>query len=475
MSVHQVQRVEVDLEPKMIFLFQKTSAHGETDKKPIKQEEQVDYIKEIMNVGDDVLRTVTYAIENNDFSNLSAELKARFSDFAADVKEDAQARTNGTKARRSTYNKTMYWYDPATGESGTARRKASPGGTAPGTGPRGANGSYNRASRFSTQEPGSPPYRHSLKAPTPFRPRFVGKGLALAKMVAGIVGTASFLPANLASMVMMLTGDMSGMIAFFTLLPFSAGSLWLAITGNRKRKLVDVYNRYAEIIGPAEYYSMEDLATYDGTSEEDAVRRIEMMMKNRMLPQGKLDRNKTTLMLTPQVWKQYQAAEKARHQRELEESRNPEPAAPSPAEKAEDSILKEGNEFVKKIHHFNDLIPDQNMSEKLTRLENIMQRIFRQVEKEPDSAPDLHKLMNYYLPTVEKLLTAYVDLDRHPSGSENIDSTRKEIEEAVDTVNVAFENLFDDLFQSTAWDISSDISVMKNMMKQDGLVEEAKV
>jgi hypothetical protein len=40
----------------------------------------------------------------------------------------------------------------------------------------------------------------------------------------------------------------------------------------------------------------------------------------------------------------------------------------------------------------------------------------------------------------------------------------------VDTVNVAFENLFNDLFQDTAWDISTDISVMKNMMQQDGLM-----
>ena len=50
----------------------------------------MDYIKELMNVGDDVLRTVTYAIENNDFSHLSEDLKARFSDFAAEVKQEAE-------------------------------------------------------------------------------------------------------------------------------------------------------------------------------------------------------------------------------------------------------------------------------------------------------------------------------------------------------------------------------------------------
>ena len=281
-----------------------------------------------------------------------------------------------------------------------------------------------------------------------------------------------FIPATMGTLALTLVDNTTGMIALLTLLPFSAASIWLTVTGNRQRKLVDTYNHYAEIIGPSEYISMEDLATYAGTSEEEAQRQIEKMMKNNMLPQGRFDRNQTTLMLTPRVWKQYQAAEQSRLQRELAENSDtgPEPEAVKSDE--ENSVLREGSEFVEKVRHYNDLIPDEAMSEKLFCLETIIQRIFTQLEKEPDSAPDLHRLMNYYLPTVDKLLQAYTELENHPSGMDNIDRTRKEIEEAVDTVNVAFENLFDDLFQDTAWDISSDISVMKTMMKQDGLMEK---
>ena len=43
----------------------------------------------------------------------------------------------------------------------------------------------------------------------------------------------------------------------------------------------------------------------------------------------------------------------------------------------------------------------------------------------------------------------------------------------MDTINEAFANLLDSLFQDLAWDISSDISVMKTMMAQDGLTEDA--
>ena len=101
-----------------------------------------------------------------------------------------------------------------------------------------------------------------------------------------------------------------------------------------------------------------------------------------------------------------------------------------------------------------------------------MRKIFDQVEKDPDLAPELHKLMNYYLPTTRKLLDAYCELDAQPVGGENIASTKLEIERTLDTINEAFENLLDRFFEDTAWDIASDISVMKTMLAQEGLTED---
>lgn len=426
----------------------------------------MDYIRELMNVGDDVLRTVTSAIERNDFSSLSSDLKNRFGDFAEDVKEDARMRTSGTKARRSYYDRDMYWYDPESGRTGTSW-KADPGmsgrkpGRMSGRAGRADGGAWNAGFRGNTRE---------QQALTPFRPRIFGKGSSIAKMVAGVIGMLNFIPLTLGAFGATLMGE-GALATLAVALPLAIGSVWLTVSGNRKRKLIDIYDRYGAIIGTEEYYPMEKLATYAGTSEEEAVSNIEKLMKAKMLPQGKFDENKTTLMLTPRMWKQYLAAEQSRQQREG--AAQPEDFGTA-GSREKSTVLEEGNEFVRKIHRFNTLIPDPDMSEKLSRLESTIQRIFRQLEKEPDSAPDLHKLMNYYLPTTEKLILAYIDLDDHPAGSENIDRMRREIEDAMDTINVAFDNLFNDLFQDTAWDISSDISVLKNMMKQDGLMEEQK-
>jgi hypothetical protein len=103
------------------------------------------------------------------------------------------------------------------------------------------------------------------------------------------------------------------------------------------------------------------------------------------------------------------------------------------------------------------------------RLEEIVTGIFDRVAEAPESAPDLHRLMKYYLPTTQKLVDTYATLDRQTVKGENIENAKREIEDSLDTINEAFERFLDSFFQATAWDVSSDISVMGQMMAQDGL------
>ena len=131
--------------------------------------------------------------------------------------------------------------------------------------------------------------------------------------------------------------------------------------------------------------------------------------------------------------------------------------------------MEEGLLYMGRIREANRQIGDEEISDELLHLETTMNRIIEQIRKDPGSAQNLRRLMVYYLPTTMKLLQAYIELDRQPAAGENIVTTKQEIREALGTINVAFENLLDGLFQDMAWDISSDISVMKTMMAQDGL------
>ena len=127
---------------------------------------------------------------------------------------------------------------------------------------------------------------------------------------------------------------------------------------------------------------------------------------------------------------------------------------------------------VRAIKAANDAIPGEEISEKIARMEMLVDRIFDRVEQKPDTVSDIRKLMDYYLPMTMKLLQAYEDLDAQPVQGENIISSKIEIEKTIDTLNVAFEKLLDDLFQDTAWDVSSAISVLNTMLAQEGLTED---
>ena len=134
-------------------------------------------------------------------------------------------------------------------------------------------------------------------------------------------------------------------------------------------------------------------------------------------------------------------------------------------------VLDKGNEFLDKIHRSNDAIPGMEISAKISRMELIVE-IFERAQKHPEIIPDLKKLMNYYLPMTVKLLDAYEEMDQQPVQGENIQASKKEIEDTLDTLNQAFEKLLDSAFQDTAWDVSSDISVLHTLLAQEGLKED---
>lgn len=216
------------------------------------------------------------------------------------------------------------------------------------------------------------------------------------------------------------------------------------------------------------------------------------MIQNHMFPQGAyLDAGETCLMTSHAAYRQYLDATKRYEQRKAEEeaakrasagernrdterkSETSEKKKTAPELSREiQEILREGKGFIAHIHECNDALPGQEISDKLDRLERVVSKIFDQVERKPESAPDLRKMMSYYLPITRKLVDAYRDLDAQQVEGQNIGKTKKEIEDSLDTVNTAFENLLDSFFQNTAWDISSDITVLHTMMAQDGLMKQ---
>lgn len=310
----------------------------------------------------------------------------------------------------------------------------------------------------------------------PFLQKNISKFLGVPQMtISGAIGAFFLLPLLGA----ILSGSIAGSI---TLGVIVAASAFFFAQGKKKFGLSKKYYQYGSVLKQAEFFNISDLAKATLGSDKSVLKDIKNMIKLGFLPRARFDSTETVCMVTDRAYEQYLGAESDRIAREQKAEEDKKAAIA--AERARNAeyknlsdkeiqILEEGKEYIVFVRQINDVIPDtEEMSNKLYRLEEIMNRIFAQVKKDPSSADELHKLMNYYLPTTKKLLNAYVELDKQPEVGENITQTKKEIDEAMDTINMAFESLLDSLFQDMAWDISSDISVMKTMMAQDGLTVE---
>ena len=455
-------------------------------------------MEDLFQTGSDIMKDVAHAVDTGDYSGLSDSIRGRVADAAGKLGDEFE---QGARNFREAVTE---------GKVSEPSQRKNSGGNAKRAG--------NAARKSSEEE------RNYFLQRKPSRGIGIGKkdaGMALGILPGIVTGV------GLISLIVSAVTASIGGIVSSAIVSLIAGSLTMAFAlmsrnGKKQQQLVERYYQYGELIGTGkEYFSVAELAGKTGRTKEEICSDIEQMRANGYLPYAVLDRNKTTVILTDRMYQEYARAEQSRSQREEEERirKMQEKAAPrgeapdwasvqkdvgqkeaqeaaraakTAAEQAraaadsakkgteeasenseEAAILAEGKYYIQEIRAINDRIPDTEvMSDKLYQLEDIMRRIFAEVKKDPSKAGDLRKLMNYYLPTTTKLLSAYADLNEQPEAGENIRNTKRQIEESMDIINTAFGKLLDDLFEEKAWDLSSDLNVMKSMMAQDGLTRD---
>ncbi len=134
-----------------------------------------------------------------------------------------------------------------------------------------------------------------------------------------------------------------------------------------------------------------------------------------------------------------------------------------------DALIAERDKAVSEMKRLNANIPDETISRQIDHLEETTRKIIAQVVAEPGKLSQIRKFMSYYLPTTLKLLNAYDRMDSTGVSGANIDGTKGKIEEMLDTIVVAFDKQLDSLFADEALDISTDITVMEQLLAREGL------
>lgn len=241
----------------------------------------------------------------------------------------------------------------------------------------------------------------------------------------------------------------------------------LIIIAIRRLRFNKRYDKYVDLLKYRKIEITEDIAAYSGKPVDLVIRDLGKAVKLQFIPQGHFGKDQVIFISSDDAYEEYkskQAVYDRYYRKQLEERMRMK-------ERTKDMIriMEKGQEYVDKIHASNDIIKDKVISQKLDRMENIVATIFHEVDINPAQSSKLGLLLNYYLPTTEKLLTAYIDLDEKMIKGKSLEKAKKDIENSLDTINAAFESILDKFYQEQELDIASDISAMEIMMQQEGL------
>lgn len=255
---------------------------------------------------------------------------------------------------------------------------------------------------------------------------------------------------------------------------FGLGFSYLFFSGLNTILNKGKFRKYVDVLSlskTGDYAAIADLASATNESEKKTLKRVKMMITKHWFKEGFLDRFEKTLMTSKEAYKMYKASEDSllKRQREDEERAEKAEQRTSKLPKAAREVLEIGADYLRQMKELNDRIPGEEISDKISKIEALTARILARIESHPESVDETKQMMKYYLPMIIKLLNAYAEMDEQPRPGQNIENSKREIEGVLDELNLAFEKLLDDLYKDTAWDVSSDISVLNAMLKRNGL------
>lgn len=277
--------------------------------------------------------------------------------------------------------------------------------------------------------------------------------------------------------------SISGWVVLLIFLTLSFGMVRLGIVQKNRLKRA---SRYVQLCGSKMFEDIKRLAQSTGQEEPYVVKDLQKMLRLGMFPEGHLDQPKTCFMLNDTVYRQYLEAENSRQLREAEESKRlseqgaaaqtPQASSTSQAlteqEAERNAMIAEGMDFIRKLKELNEQISGEAISAKLALLEDLLKDIFARVREHPEQMHRMHTLMNYYLPTTVKLVEAYEEFDQVSAPGQEILEAKAEIENTLDTINQAFAELLNNLFQDAVFDATTDAQVLKTMLAREGLMNE---
>ena len=231
----------------------------------------------------------------------------------------------------------------------------------------------------------------------------------------------------------------------------------------RDRDQIIRFRKYNREIGNNTVIPTADLAAVTAKPIDFTINDLLNMIEKDYYRQASIVEDGKLFILDSKTYKLYKEEALRDPYEKMEELENQENS-----ERAEELLLR-ARSYVTELTQIEGKISSP-MDEKIRELLKIIGKIFELLKENPGTAGDLNKAINYYLPTTVKLSNSYLEMKEKPT--ESVRSSLKDIEATMDIVIDAFMKILDNIYQEKIMDLSSDMSVLKSMLKQEGLLDK---
>lgn len=415
-------------------------------------------------LGDQIKDIVQGAVKNMDFEKLNRDISGTVGRALDEVKSNMGIRSDGPGGYQN--QRPHYRYRWPQGQQ--SRYQNGSGSPNQGRSPQNFQQPYGAGRQ--------PQAMRNL--PRPVFGKAKGAVAGIMGTVFGGIGTFAFGISELSIASASMAGYIGPgptLVSMTILAPFLLGSAVALAAGLRINGRTGRFKRYLYRIGQASFITMEELSASTGKSLDYVRRDVRKMIEEGMFPYGHIDPEEKYLILNDETYRLYQATRvqqmEMRQREEREEAVREEAAQEKKKDDKLSKVMAAGEEYTRQLKEANMAMAEKEISLKLTRLETIIRKIYQCVELNPEKLPEIEKFTEYYVPTTLKLVNTYRDFEKEPIQGDNIKKAKIEISQTLNTIIQAFENLLDSMYEDVAMDISTDISVLETMLKQEGLTD----
>ena len=142
-----------------------------------------------------------------------------------------------------------------------------------------------------------------------------------------------------------------------------------------------------------------------------------------------------------------------------------------PAETVQESeIAREGKRYLASLRLSRASIDNKTVRGKIEELEKIIESIYARLDEKPEQTTQVRDIMAKTMPLTTSVLESYGEMNIRKVQGDDFTQMEYEVIDVLDKAKAAYTKLYDNMYDGDILDVTSEISVLKTLLNQEGLL-----